>query len=414
VRLRSLGRDERWLQDQLAVNPRLLGLGDVTLVAQELHQTGGGYLDLLFARDDVYFSVEVQLEGVDASHAFRALEYWTRNRARWPERRHVAVMVAEQINTRYGTALRSLAADLPLVVIELGVHRQNDQRIDLTFKIVAAHADLCLEVEPMTNAAEDRTSESWKAQAKPLALAALEELERFVTDQLGPSAYLDYSTVSYIGVHRGRKLWATVRLLEGGIAVDAPEPDGARHVGPYETEAFKTMRDACGEVGVALRWQPSGDGGLPVGFRLRPGDLANGHVEWALRACWEALEDAEPFSKRYWSREKDDWYYANEETGFEPYYTIEYSEVDYASAAGYTRVDYFATIDEWKTLWSVPDDEWDDTEFARRVIVHLTSRQPTKAQIREFLRGPMADWEPGDPWAVDARDLAEWAHEHGP
>src|SRR4051794_27733116 len=98
--LRDLGKDEYWLQDRLAAEPGLLGLGAVTVVTQELSQTAGGALDLLLEHEDTHFSVEVQLGGVDASHAFRALEYWTRHRAQAPEKRHVAVIVAETMTTR--------------------------------------------------------------------------------------------------------------------------------------------------------------------------------------------------------------------------------------------------------------------------------------------------------------------------
>lgn len=413
MRLRTLGHDEHWLQDQLAADPTILGLGDVKLVTQELHQTGGGYLDLLFQRDNTYFSVEVQLGGLDASHAFRALEYWTRNRARWPERDHVAVIVAEQINTRYGTALRSLADDLPLIVIELSADRDGNGETTLATKVIAAHPDLGLTVEPMTGVAEDRTAETWKAEARPPALATLEEFERFVEGRLGPGAFVDFSTASYIGVKRGRRLWAKVRLLDGGVAIDAPEPDGVRGVRSWETDAFKEMRDRCAEVGVALLWQPSGDGALPIGFRLRPGDIAEGQVDWALRACWEAFEEVDPFEERYWGRD-DPFDDPNEATGFEPCYSIECPEGAYGSDTGYARLDYWSTQDDCQILWSVRDDEWDDDEFARRLIVHLTGRKPTKAQIRNLLKGPLSDCEQGARWEITGEELHGWANEHGP
>ena len=411
-RLRALGHDEHWLQDQLAAEPAILGLGDVTLVAQELHQTGGGYLDLLVECENTYFSVEVQLGGVDASHAFRALEYWTRNRRRWRERSHVAVMVAEQINTRYGTALRSLADDLPLVVIELSADRDGDGRITLTTKVVAAHPDLGMTVERMTGVAEDRTPEAWKAEAKPAALEALEEFERFAETRFGAVAFIDFSTASYIGVKRGRKLWAKLRLLDDGIAIDAPEPDGGRSLRRWETDAFKEMRDSCAEVGVVVRWQPSGDGALPIGFRLRPGDIAEGQVDWALQACWEALEDVEPFEERYWQR-GDPFEDPNEATGFAPYYSIDYPEVGYGRTTGYIVLEYFRTQDESQVLWSVADDDWDINEFARRLILHITTRKATKAHIQSLLRGPLDEWEPGDAWSASADELHAWAHEHG-
>jgi hypothetical protein len=71
--VRSLGYDERWMQDWLAVDPTRLGLGDVAIIDQEQNQPSGGLLDLL-ALDrgsDTYYSIEVQLGEIDGSHSLR-------------------------------------------------------------------------------------------------------------------------------------------------------------------------------------------------------------------------------------------------------------------------------------------------------------------------------------------------------
>ena len=44
-RLRALGLDERWLQEQIAKDPALLGLGDLHLIQREKVQPTGGRLD---------------------------------------------------------------------------------------------------------------------------------------------------------------------------------------------------------------------------------------------------------------------------------------------------------------------------------------------------------------------------------
>ena len=68
ARLRDLGYDEIWLQNWLVADPARLGLGDVRIVALELSAPRGG---ILAADGDTYYSVEVQLGEVDASHGFR-------------------------------------------------------------------------------------------------------------------------------------------------------------------------------------------------------------------------------------------------------------------------------------------------------------------------------------------------------
>lgn len=47
VSLRSLGFDERWLQDRIAEDPSLLGLGDLDVIRRERNQTSGGRIDFL-------------------------------------------------------------------------------------------------------------------------------------------------------------------------------------------------------------------------------------------------------------------------------------------------------------------------------------------------------------------------------
>jgi hypothetical protein len=73
AKLRDLGYDEIWLQTWLAADPARLGLGEIRIVAQELTAPRGGSLDILAADGDTYYSVEVQLGEVDASHSFRVL-----------------------------------------------------------------------------------------------------------------------------------------------------------------------------------------------------------------------------------------------------------------------------------------------------------------------------------------------------
>jgi hypothetical protein len=104
ARLRDLGYDERWLQDWLAADPTRLGLGQVVVLAQELTHAHGGSLDILAADGDTYYSIEVQLGEVDASHGFRVLDYWARNRSRSPDKTHVAVLLVESADGRFRQA----------------------------------------------------------------------------------------------------------------------------------------------------------------------------------------------------------------------------------------------------------------------------------------------------------------------
>jgi hypothetical protein len=94
--------NELWVQDRIAEDPSILGLGDLVLKDRERSQPRAGRLDLLLqdAESTRRFEVEVQLGATDESHLIRTLEYWDIERKRYPQYEHTAVIVAENITSR--------------------------------------------------------------------------------------------------------------------------------------------------------------------------------------------------------------------------------------------------------------------------------------------------------------------------
>jgi len=70
--------NERWLQDRIAEDPSILGLGDLILKDRERIQPRAGRLDLLFqdAESSRRYEVEIQLGATDEAHIIRTIEYW--------------------------------------------------------------------------------------------------------------------------------------------------------------------------------------------------------------------------------------------------------------------------------------------------------------------------------------------------
>lgn len=95
--------DERWLQDRIGEDPALLGLGDLVLKDRERFQPRAGRLDLLLqdAEANKRYEVEVQLGKTDEAHVIRTIEYWDIERKRYPQYDHTAVIVAEDISSRF-------------------------------------------------------------------------------------------------------------------------------------------------------------------------------------------------------------------------------------------------------------------------------------------------------------------------
>jgi len=69
---------EKWVQEIIANDPSILGLGDLILKDKERIHPKAGRLDLLLQDPDSErrYEVEIQLGKVDESHIIRTIEYW--------------------------------------------------------------------------------------------------------------------------------------------------------------------------------------------------------------------------------------------------------------------------------------------------------------------------------------------------
>jgi hypothetical protein len=70
--------NEKWVQDRIAQNPAILGLGELVLRDRERNHPRAGRLDLLLQDPDTKrrYEVELQLGATDEAHIIRSVEYW--------------------------------------------------------------------------------------------------------------------------------------------------------------------------------------------------------------------------------------------------------------------------------------------------------------------------------------------------
>lgn len=113
--------NERWLQERILDNPSLLGLGDVDVRDSERPQPGAGRLDLLLFDPETKtrYEVELQLGPTDESHLVRTLEYWDIERKRYPQYEHIAVIVAEDVTSRFLNVIGLFNQAIPLIAIQI-------------------------------------------------------------------------------------------------------------------------------------------------------------------------------------------------------------------------------------------------------------------------------------------------------
>src|SRR5579884_2532638 len=94
--------NERWVQDRIAEDPTILGLGDLILRDRERIQPRAGRLDLLLQDPETSrrYEVELQLGATDAAHIIRTIASWEIDPKRYPQYDDCSVHIAEDITSR--------------------------------------------------------------------------------------------------------------------------------------------------------------------------------------------------------------------------------------------------------------------------------------------------------------------------
>ena len=129
--------NERWVQDIIAGDPGILGLGTLSLVSKEKILSSGGRVDLILGDDEssVRYEVEIQLGRTDPSHIIRVLEYWDLERKRYPEFDHVAVLVAEEITSRFFNVISLFNGVIPIIALQMKCV-EIDNKVTLVFSTI--------------------------------------------------------------------------------------------------------------------------------------------------------------------------------------------------------------------------------------------------------------------------------------
>jgi len=129
--------NEVMIQEKIAENPLILGLGDLILKDKERMQPRAGRLDLLFQDPETQrrYEVEVQLGKTDESHIIRTIEYWDMERKRYSQYDHCAVLVAEDITTRFHNVISLFNGNIPIIAIQMNAFKLGDE-IGLVFTTV--------------------------------------------------------------------------------------------------------------------------------------------------------------------------------------------------------------------------------------------------------------------------------------
>lgn len=191
--------NEKWLQGLLAEDPGLLGLGDLVVKDVERRQPRAGRLDLLLTDPETHtrYEVEIQLGATDEAHIIRTIEYWDIEKSRYPQYEHVAVIVAEDITSRFLNVINLFNKAIPLIAIQMEALEIGD--------MLTLHATTVFDLVRLATDEEDEPGQAtdrnyWLQRGSPMSVAAADEMLALI-NEVSPRMELKYNKY-YIGLAR--------------------------------------------------------------------------------------------------------------------------------------------------------------------------------------------------------------------
>ena len=254
--------DEAWLRDVIAKDPAILGLGgDLVLKDTERMQPKAGRLDLLLhdPENEKRYEVEIMLGRVDESHIIRCIEYWDLEKKYLPSFDHCAVLVAEEMTTRFLNVISLFNGAIPMIAMQLNA-LQLDGKIILNFTRVLDEISRGGVEEEELSEREVTDRDYWREKGSELTLSLADECLELLKE-IDPTLSLTY-TKFYMGLKQGNRpnnfvaFKAQKKFLRVELKISGPEGIG------------EELRKA--DVEVVGIGKPSGR----VNFILNKGDIA--------------------------------------------------------------------------------------------------------------------------------------------
>lgn len=216
--------NEQWLQARIAENPTILGLGELVLKDRERAQPAGGRLDLLLQDPDTLrrYEVEIQLGKTDEAHIIRTIEYWDIERRRYPQYEHCAVIVAEDITSRFLNVISLFNGFIPLIAVKLQAVKVDD-RIGLLFTRVLDELPLGLEEEDEPQDLVDRAY--WEQRGTPESVKLADRLLEMI-QSFAPGYEPKYNKY-YIGPAKNGQAnnFLVIRPRKSGVRLELKLPE---------------------------------------------------------------------------------------------------------------------------------------------------------------------------------------------
>jgi predicted transport protein len=233
---------ERWIQDLIANDPSILGLGDLVLRDRERIHPRAGRLDLLLQDPETKrrYEVELQLGSTDETHIIRTIEYWDIERKRYPQYDHCAVLIAEDITSRFLNVVSLFNGTIPLVAIQMQALKIGEN-ITLVFTTVMDELSRGYVDEDEDAEAAPTNRAYWETRGSKATLGIADELLT-VLKELDPSLDFKYNKF-YIGLSKdGRPYnFVSFRPKKNQLDFELKLPESAELDAKIEQSGIETL-----------------------------------------------------------------------------------------------------------------------------------------------------------------------------
>jgi hypothetical protein len=189
---------ETMIQEIIAGDPTILGLGDLALRDFERQQPRAGRLDILMqdTNTDRRYEIELQLGKTDESHIIRCIEYWDIERKRYPQYDHCAVLIAEEITSRFYNVISLFNGHIPLIAIQMSAVKLGED-IGVIFTKILDEMPLGM-VDGDEGERETTDRAYWINKGSERTVAVVDRLVPII-NQIAPGYELKYNKF-YIGL----------------------------------------------------------------------------------------------------------------------------------------------------------------------------------------------------------------------
>lgn len=237
---------EKVIQEKIASNPSILGLGELILKDKERSQPRAGRLDLLLQDSESTrrYEVEIQLGKTDESHIIRTIEYWDIEKKRYPQYDHCAVIIAEDITSRFNNIISLLNSNIPIIAIQINAYKFGND-IALIFTTI---------LDEMTMGVDDDEEKETTDRNYWISNRGSEETLKMtdqlldIINELSDGYKLNY-TKFYIGLVKDGKPnnFSTFRPRRGSLSIEIRLP--------FSEEVQKMIKDSeLDDMGYFKRW----------------------------------------------------------------------------------------------------------------------------------------------------------------